>query len=78
MTPSMPRAQELDIGSSSRLCLRLPVVCSHAIVPGSPLAQWASPSGILGDADSEIVVMVTPTRRAPCHPLGPVIPPTPM
>lgn len=49
---------ELAISGSDRLCLRLPVIVSHSIMEDSPLFYWAEPSGILGDADSEIVVMV--------------------
>jgi len=45
---------------ADRLCLRLPTVVMHVIEDGSPLAHWADPSGILLDADSEIVVVVSP------------------
>ena len=61
--------QELEVGHRpgiNRLCLRLPTVVTHAIGPDSPLAHWDEPSGILQDADSEIVVVVS----TPCRPPG--------
>lgn len=33
----------------------------HTIGPGSPLASWLEPGGLSEDADSEIVVVVSPT-----------------
>ena len=59
--------QELEVGHRpgiNRLCLRLPTVVTHAIGPDSPLAHWDEPSGILQDADSEIVVVVSPRHPA--------------
>ena len=46
------------MAGADRLCLRLPTVLTHVIDVGSPVAHWADPSGILLDADSEIVVVV--------------------
>lgn len=51
--------QELELAGCERLCLRLPTLVSHVIGVESPLEHWADPSGILLDADSEIVVVVS-------------------
>lgn len=68
-TAFLSSGQELDLGhevGADRLCLRLPTVVMHVIKDGSPLAHWADPSGILLDADSEIVVVVSPPPQSPC------------
>ena len=53
---------QLDI-QPRQLCLRLPMTVRHVIDAASPLSPWRhGPSGIGGDASSEIVVVV----RAPC------------
>lgn len=65
-----PDLQELDLGrerGADRLCLRLPSTVCHVVGPHSPLAHWDEPSGILHDADSEIVVVV---RRQPLNSLS--------
>lgn len=58
--------KELDLGYSTgrdRLLLRLPVVVRHLVDDDSPLSRWQSgPSGIGEDADSEIIVVVSPSR----------------
>ena len=55
---------ELDLGyrqGSDRLLLRLPVTVRHTVDNSSPLARWQSgPSAMSEDADSEIVVVVSP------------------
>jgi Inward rectifier potassium channel C-terminal domain len=56
MLPVLP--QELGVAGGDRLCLRLPTLVSHIIDEDSPLEHWAEASGILLDADSEIVVVV--------------------
>ena len=52
-----------------RLLLRFPMVVAHVITPASPLAAWLQgPSALHADADSEIVVLVSPP--APQRPAG--------
>jgi hypothetical protein len=36
----------------------------HHISPSSPLASWATPEGLLRDADAELVVVVRATQYA--------------
>ena len=62
------QVHQLDI-TPSQLCLRLPMVVRHCITQDSPLATWRSgPSGVGGDASSEIVVVVSPSEVS--HVLG--------
>lgn len=52
----------LEVGyedGSDRVLLWLPVICKHVINDDSPLASWLKPSGIMADADSSIVVVVS-------------------
>jgi Inward rectifier potassium channel C-terminal domain len=51
--------QELPVAGGDRLCLRLPTLVCHVIDEDSPLVHWAESSGILLDADSEVVVVVS-------------------
>jgi hypothetical protein len=44
---------------TDRLYLRLPQEVVHPIDDASPLASWLQPGGLSGDADSEIVVLVS-------------------
>lgn len=41
-----------------RLLLWLPVIGKHVITPESPIASWATPAGLMADADAAIVVVV--------------------
>ena len=55
------QVKELDLGYISghdRLLLRLPVMVRHHLTPDSPVAKWATPTGLAEDADSEIVIVV--------------------
>ena len=61
------------MAGGDRLCLRLPTLVCHIIDEDSPLEHWAESSGILLDADSEVVVVVScqvhrcgAVQRAPC------------
>ena len=47
------------MAGGDRLCLRLPTLVCHIIDEDSPLEHWAESSGILLDADSEVVVVVS-------------------
>jgi Inward rectifier potassium channel C-terminal domain len=47
------------VAGGDRLCLRLPTLVCHLIDEDSPLEHWAESSGILLDADSEVVVVVS-------------------
>ena len=55
---------QLDLGyqqGHDRLLLRFPLVISHVVDGQSPLRAWqAGPSAMAADADSEIVVVVSP------------------
>jgi hypothetical protein len=56
----------LEVGyeeGNDRLLLWLPVVCKHVITDSSPLASWLKPSGVMADADSAIVVVVSPQHH---------------
>ena len=58
------QVDQLDLGyqqGTDRLLLRFPLVISHTIDSHSPLRAWqAGPSALAADADSEIVVVVSP------------------
>ena len=43
-----------------RLLLWLPVIGKHVITPESPIASWATPAGLMSDADAAIVLVVRP------------------
>ena len=67
---AMLRSPLLQCGfkdGSDRLHLRLPEEVAHRIAPASPLASWlqAGGGGLSQDADSEIVVVVSP--QPGCH-----------
>ncbi len=46
-----------------RLLLWLPVIGKHVITPESPIASWATPAGLMSDADAAIVLVVRPAAR---------------
>ncbi|KAK9825397.1 hypothetical protein WJX81_000403 [Elliptochloris bilobata] len=51
----------LEVGyedGRERLLLWLPVIGKHVITPTSPIASWATPGGLMADADAAIVVVV--------------------
>ena len=53
----------LEVGyedGRERLLLWLPVIGKHVITPESPIASWATPGGLMGDADASIVIVVRP------------------
>lgn len=45
-------------GRRERLLLWLPVIGKHVITPDSPIASWATPAGLMSDADAAIVIVV--------------------
>jgi len=52
-----------DTGAD-RLSLWLPVIAKHVITPGSPIASWLQPGGLLKDADACVAVTVEAYRYA--------------
>ena len=55
----------LEVGyedGRERLLLWLPVIGKHVITPKSPIASWATPGGLMGDADASIVIVVRPSK----------------